>query len=522
MRFVDLFCGIGGFHAALHRLGHECVFATDIDGHAASVYETNWGHPGGFPVHSDIRTMIEKIPPMDIICAGFPCQPFSKSGAQQGFQDQTRGTLFHDICTIAEKHKPSIMLLENVPHLVKHDNGDTMEIIESRLSELGYKHWSKIISPHDYGTCQVRKRVYIVCIREDLVKSFGFTFPLENKTELDIRTVLDKKVDAKYNLSEDELHWLNMWEDFLKNVNTETKLPGHPIWADCFEGEERLPGDLSQYSKSELVVIGNEWQNYGWVKPVDENMTEVELIKAISLPPWKQNFISKNRLLYSNNKKFISKWLKKWKVLENDENDKPIIPVSRRKYEWQAGPDSRTNWENIFQFRPSGIRVKRGDYFPALVAMAQIPVVGWLKRHITPKECARIQDFDVDGSYGEAFVLGDSDQQSYKQLGNAVNVNMIYLIQSKIEEYLSEPVPDTYSIVTERLEGFRGKLSAEDFSQLETLVGNLLSNDLNKEEIVNFKKINDQKGFLKWLKTKVQVVGSLASIVGMCFGFPTA
>ena len=95
------------------------------------------------------------------------------------------------------------------------------------------------------------------------------------------------------------------------------------------------------------------------------------------------------------------------------------------------------NWENIFQFRPSGIRVKRGDYFPALVAIAQIPVVGWLKRHITPKECARIQDFDVDGVHGEPFVLGDSDQQSYKQLGNAVNVSMIRLIQERIDMYLA-------------------------------------------------------------------------------------
>ena len=191
MRFVDLFCGIGGFHAALHKLGHECVFATDIDVHAASVYEKNWGRPGDFPVHSDMRTVMEKIPAMDIICAGFPCQPFSKSGAQQGFQDQTRGTLFHDICTLAEKHKPSVMLLENVPHLVKHDNGNTIKVIESRLNELGYNHSWKIISPHDYGTCQVRKRVYIVCIRKDLVKSFDFAFPLECKTELDIRTVLD-------------------------------------------------------------------------------------------------------------------------------------------------------------------------------------------------------------------------------------------------------------------------------------------------------------------------------------------
>ena len=436
MRFVDLFCGIGGFHSALHRLGHECVFASDIDLHAAEVYEKNWGKPGGFSVNSDIRNVIDDVPEMDIICAGFPCQPFSKSGSQEGFQDQTRGTLFHDICSLAEIHKPAVMFLENVPNLVAHDSGNTMRVIESRIAELGYKHWWKILSPHNYGTCQIRKRVYIVCIRDDLVQEFDFSFPKERSFELDIRTVLDDSVDAKYDLTKDEIYWLDMWEDFLKNVNTETKLPGHPIWADCFQGKESLPGDLEQYDEEQLLEIGNQWKNYGWVKPVSREMSKEQMIKAINLPLWKQNFISKNRLLYDENRGFISDWLKKWKVLDSDEEGKPFIPVSRTKYEWQAGPESRTNWENIFQFRPSGIRVKRGDYFPALVAMAQIPVVGWLKRHISPKECARIQDFDVDGSHGEPFVLGESDQQSYKQLGNAVNVNMIYSIQERIDMYL--------------------------------------------------------------------------------------
>jgi DNA (cytosine-5)-methyltransferase 1 len=484
MRFVDLFCGIGGFHAALHNLGHECVFATDIDSHAASVYESNWGRPGGNQVHCDIRDVIDDIPEMDIICAGFPCQPFSKSGSQQGFQDQTRGTLFHDICTLAEKHKPSVIFLENVPHLVKHDSGNTMKVIESRITELGYKYWWKIISPHDYGTCQIRKRVYIVCIREDLTGSIDFSFPTGKKTKLDIRTILDEKVDSKYNLTKDELYWMNMWEDFLKNVNVDSKLPGHPIWADCFQGTETLPDELHQYNKEQLLEIWKEWQNYGWVKPISNGMSKDELIKAIGLPMWKQSFIRKNRLLYKNNQKFIAEWLVNWKVLDDDEDGCPIIPASRRKYEWQAGPKSRTNWENIFQFRPSGIRVKKGDYFPALVAMAQIPVVGWLKRHITPIECARIQDFDVDGLHGKPFILGDSDQQSYKQLGNAVNVNMIYLIQQSIDKYLNEnsiKIGDS-----ETIKNLKSRLSKDDFKSLECAVAEL-RND------------KDKKGLKEWL-----------------------
>ena len=166
-------------------------------------------------------------------------------------------------------------------------------------------------------------------------------------------------------------------------------------------------------------------------------MSKEQLIKAIGLPKWKQDFIRKNRLLYTENKRFINRWLKKWKVLDKDEEGNPVIPVSRTKYEWQAGPKSRTNWENLFQFRPSGIRVKRGNYFPALVAMVQIPIVGWLKRRLTPKECARIQSFDVDGEFGEPFQLCDVDQQAYKQLGNAVNVHVVNLIQSQIDEFLS-------------------------------------------------------------------------------------
>ena len=120
MRFVDLFCGIGGFHSALSQLGHECVFACDADREAASVYEQNYG----ISAHKDIRDC-NNLPEFDILCAGFPCQPFSKSGSQEGFNDETRGTLFHEIMRIVKESAPKILFLENVPNLKSHDGGNT-------------------------------------------------------------------------------------------------------------------------------------------------------------------------------------------------------------------------------------------------------------------------------------------------------------------------------------------------------------------------------------------------------------
>jgi DNA (cytosine-5)-methyltransferase 1 len=403
MRFVDLFCGIGGFHAALHRLGHECIFATDIDEHAAKTYEANWGQPGELPVHCDIREVLDDIPEMDIICAGFPCQPFSKSGAQAGFEDQTRGTLFHDICYLAEKYKPSVLFLENVPNLVNHDEGNTFEVIQSRIEELGYKFSWKILSPHKLGTPQIRTRVYIVAIRNDIAGEIEFEFPPEGEHNLDARTVLDFVVDPKYNLPEREVHWLRVWDDFLKNVNKETKLPGHPIWAESFFGTDPIPDEY---------------------------------------PKWKKDFIRKNRLLYSNNSEFIDSWVEKWDLFGTNDDGERIIPPSRTKFEWQAGPDSKNIWDNLIQFRPSGIRVKRPNYYPALVAITQTPIVGWLRRNITPRECARLQDFDVDGNYGKPFELCKDDKQAYKQLGNAVNVNVILMIQQNIDNLLESSNSD--------------------------------------------------------------------------------
>lgn len=113
LRFIDLFAGLGGFHLALRALGHECVFVSEADRDLRELYLKNFADAHGL-VHGDIRECKEKVPAHDILCAGFPCQPFSKSGDQRGTRDKTRGTLFHEILRILDRHRPQYVILENV------------------------------------------------------------------------------------------------------------------------------------------------------------------------------------------------------------------------------------------------------------------------------------------------------------------------------------------------------------------------------------------------------------------------
>ncbi|TAF27065.1 MAG: HpaII family restriction endonuclease [Runella slithyformis] len=183
--FIDLFAGIGGFHLAMHRLGGECVFASEIDEFARLTYEAN--HKKISPklfennlFNKDIRAITPKnLPDFDILCAGFPCQPFSQAGHKRGFEDNhnsERGNLFFNIAEILEAKKPKAFFLENVRGLVTHDNGNTFKIIRNILEdELGYSFYFKVIHASDYGLPQLRPRAFMVGFRdEDFMKSFTF------------------------------------------------------------------------------------------------------------------------------------------------------------------------------------------------------------------------------------------------------------------------------------------------------------------------------------------------------------
>lgn len=199
--FIDLFAGIGGFRYALEANGGNCVFSSEWDAFCQESYQLNFNEKP----YGDITEISEKeIPPHDVLCAGFPCQPFSISGKQKGFED-TRGTLFFDIARIVKYHKPKIIFLENVKNLNSHNGGATFKVISETLNELGYKVFHQVLNAKNFGLPQNRERITIICIRKDIVKK-DFEFPVSKQKLI---TISDIKENAektkKYIIKRDDI-----------------------------------------------------------------------------------------------------------------------------------------------------------------------------------------------------------------------------------------------------------------------------------------------------------------------------
>lgn len=376
-KFIDLCAGIGGFHTALKELGGECVLAAEIDTYAIETYNQNYN----IDSNNNLRDLTKKdIPDYDILCAGFPCQTFSKAGSQQGFED-IRGTIFFDIVRILTETKPKFILLEDVRNLASHNNGNTWNTIRKTLTEIGYLVPEKpfIVSPLNFGVPQSSERVFIPCIRKDIAEVEKIELEVPIKKDTTIFDILEPIVELKYSISEYEKYAIQVWEEFKQGITT--KALGFPIWYDSFKLDR------------------------GSIK---------------DLPQWKQDFIIKNIELYETNKTFINSWEKKFNNLE-------ALQPTHRKFEWQMGTEYTSIYQGIIQFRPSGIRVKKPDFFPALVAMVHIPIIGKYLRRLTPRECARLQSFP------DTFQLSFNDKQAYKQLGNSLNVTVAkYVFENTI------------------------------------------------------------------------------------------
>lgn len=415
LHFVDLFSGVGGFHVGLSRLGHRCVLACEKEPDLRALYSRNFG----IVPHGDIRRLkAPEIPPHDILCAGFPCQPFSKAGDQLGLACARDGDLFRHMIRIIRVRRPRYVLLENVANLLRHADGDTYTWMRSCLDGMGYNVAERVLSPHQFGIPQIRARVFIVASRGSLSH---FEWPHGSDDEPNICQVLDNwPTDAK-ELPDHYSKCIDVWQDFLDRIPKDEPLPSFPIWA--FEYDANYPitgapplrrhcGELSKYRGAfgaRLRCASHEDQMARLPGYARGNKP---------FPTWKQTFITQNRNFFRLHRSRLQTWIPKIRDFAS----------SLQKLEWNCKGEARHLSRHILQFRASGVRVKRANWAPALVAMTttQIPVVTWQRRYMTIKECARLQGLD-DLSFE-----GLAGSQAYRAIGNAVSADLVALVASAL------------------------------------------------------------------------------------------
>jgi DNA (cytosine-5)-methyltransferase 1 len=402
--------------------------AVEIDPAAARVYESNWGvDPLGdiTQIANDLRV---DVPDHDVLTAGFPCQPFSKSGAQKGM-DEARGTLFYNIANVLKAKRPTIVILENVRNLAGPRHVNEMRVIVQTLRELGYLVSTEpsIVSPHALppshgGRPQNRERVFITgtYVGPEVAQSSTNVRPAV--TMKDLRMIassagwdpqqwdLDRHLlhprrthVPNSSLSVNELIWIDAWNEFVVGMREERggrALPGFPLWAQYWTVREPY---------------------------VDRENT----------PGWKLDFIDKNRAFFLEYREFITPWRKRHQVWQ--------FPNSRQKLEWQA-QSAKTLRECVMHFRPSGIRAKRATYLPALVAITQKSVIGSRQRKLSVAEAKRLQ-----GLPDWFEMSGQTDAQSFRQLGNGVSIGAVWLVlQKHIErdrEHIARINPDLLEVL---------------------------------------------------------------------------
>ena len=412
-RFIDLFAGIGGFHQAMRFLGGKCVMAAEINQACVTTYNLNFK-----TLEGRVRGDVKKIDPttiseFDVLCAGFPCQPFSKAGLQQGFNDKTRGNLFYSIMDILDAHNEcKFVVLENVRNLA--DKSENWEVIRTELLKREFIITKEplILSPSDFGIPQIRERVYILGIKKDEcsveIQEKGYIEPEDlnintyrKKCKIgDALTLLEENVSDDYRITAEQNLMIQAWDEF--RIGTGIKIIGFPIWISCFG-----------------VNI--------------ENTEELKTFLGYDeMPNWKKRFVDKNRAFYLTHKNFIDPWLDKYDMLNR-------IKLYQ-KFEWNCGEDVQYMHDGIIQIRQSGIRVKRNTYFPSLVAIVNTPII-WdnqmaAYRHITPREAANLQNFD------QRYKFSGTDKQIYRQLGNSVNVRVLKILCKGLFELKNTEIDD--------------------------------------------------------------------------------
>lgn len=427
--FIDLFAGLGGFHVALEQLGGRGVFAAEWEPTLNRLYADNFP---GTVVWSDVNELdtpeaiAAQVPNHQVLTAGFPCQPFSKAGEQLGFEHTLQGQLFFRVLDILKEKQPRRFILENVPNILRHKNGETLRTMLSDLREAGYDVQWRQYSPHEFGVPQIRHRAYFVGSLDGLD---GFAWPEPTDARTDIRTVLDPAATPSREIPAQTERAIDMWDDFLVRSPAEVKLPSFPIWSMEFGAtypfvDDGTPAAVWEDSGSTGLDeyqgnFGRELAGLTRQQQYDFLPSHARRDGSRSFPRWKQSFLRHNRQFFSDNHSWIVPWMNAWEPW--------LLPQSLQKFEWNAQGGERRIDKYVLQVRASGIRVKRPTTAPSLIAMTntQVPILGGdilgVRRYMTPGECAELQSLD-------GVRLPTSDVAAYKALGNAVNASVVKAI----------------------------------------------------------------------------------------------
>lgn len=444
-KFIDLFCGIGGFHLAMSEVGGECVFASEIDKFAKQAYTTLHG----LEPHGDITKIDAKdIPDHDVIAAGFPCQSFSVAGKRGGFED-ARGTLFFEVARIADEKKPKILLLENVKGLVGHDKGKTLDTIVKTLNDIGYRVDFEVLNSKYFGVPQNRERIFIVSIREDLivnepwniegnnvvakgkkrisgyddVKTFNFDFPKNETVTKRLVDVLEDAVDEKYYLDEDKTSKLVV---DLKVSNSDVKVVGNASRTGYNSHNIHDPEGISptiaarDYKGAKMVAEGlpiKEATKKGYAMAKEGDAVNISFPSSNT----RRGRVGKDGQAQTLEASGVNQGV----VL-------PAIGASRgRNIE---NPSDRTPGNDVVQ----RLELNSGGTSNTLTSVQKDNYVvepPLRIRKLTPLECWRLQGF-TDEQHNAVEASGISNSQRYKQAGNAVTVNVIEAIGTRLLPYL--------------------------------------------------------------------------------------
>jgi len=375
IRFIDLFSGIGGFRRGLELIGgYRCVWSCDKDKYANQVYTRHWGaenhHPG------DIRRVDPRsIPSFDLLCAGFPCQAFSVAGKRKGFQD-TRGTLFFEICRIAEAKRPPLLLLENVRGLLSHDKGLTFQIILESLEELGYWVEWQVLNSKYFGVPQNRRRVFIIGHLRGAggreIFPIGETDGMAQGEDEGKREHLGLAIDAHYGRGPDKHGQRTVVGVTLTNTSRYR------------QGVKRTPLKKDENSWA-LTSAGDQGVAISFTNPhnpYEERGVNLSNLSRAVKPPYG--------------------------------NQQPLVLADRTRTLAGKGRNLET---------PKPITKALSGFQKDNLLLENLKI-----RRLTPKECERLQGFP------DGWTEGLSDNQRYKCLGNAVSVPVIEFLGHRIME----------------------------------------------------------------------------------------